>query len=302
MSVKDFYTREYDLKPKKKPSKMEYKGSTHTSNELYSVEAYSNRIVETYDFPEINKNSFLFIDSETKFNEVCYAIDFYLEVMETYGFGKELAIEIASDNTKLFMFGKEELERRLNILKGFALDYEMLMKNTIFNSINSKTLYNIIQYLRASGINITIEEIEKYYKSKRDSIVEFNIEIDKKRKNYISILSACGCTKEEAEFVLELNPYILKIEVGDLKKITAILWQYKLDLDVLTKSCELQKLSPQMIYSLTEVLKSMNLEVTEENILNLYMDSDKDMINEMARERKLTAGKMGIIYSNYYRR
>ena len=302
MSIKDFYTKEYDSKPKKKPSKMEYKGSSHTPNEIYAPEAYSIRIVEMYGFPEINRNSFLFIDSETKFNEVCCTIDFYLEIMEGYNFDKESAIKIASDNTKLFMTFKEELERKINVLKEFALDREILIKNTVVNSINSKTLYNIVQYLKALGIEVTIKNIEIFYNIRKESIIEFNRLIEAKRKNYIDKLIALGCSEEEGKLFLEHNPYILKMDIGDLNKITAILWQYGLDCQMLTRSEELQKINPKVLYALTEALKSMNVEVTEENILVLYKKSDKETIVEFLRSNELSAGKMGVIYSEFYRR
>ena len=112
--MKEFFIKEYENKPKKKPSKMEYKGSTHAPNEIYAPEAYSIRVVQTYGFPEINRNSFLFIDSDTRFNEVCDSIDFYLEVMEGYNFDRKTARIIASDNTGLFRMPTEELKKKVS--------------------------------------------------------------------------------------------------------------------------------------------------------------------------------------------
>lgn len=302
MSIKDFYTKEYDSKPKKKPSKGEYKGHMFISNELNGPASYADKIIEEYGFPGINKTSFYFIENPVQFNEVCHTIDFYLEIMEGYNFDRETAIKIASDNTRLFSFGKAELEEKLNILREFALDHEVLLKNTIINSINSKILYNIVQYLKALGIPVTIENIDKFYTIKKESIFEFNREIEKRRKNYIAMLIGLGCSKEEAKFILEQNPYILKMDVADLRKSTAILCQYGLDVHMLTRSEELKKINPKVLYAITETIKSMQIEVTAENIILLYEETDVETLVEMVNQRKLTHAKMGAIYSSYGKR
>lgn len=302
MSIKNEVVYIYDNKPKNQPPKIYSEERTYIIGELSGPASYADKILKKYGFPKIIKTAFYFIENSDQYSEACRTIDFYFETMKKYNFDRETSIRIVSDNIGLFRAGKEELNKKVDILKEFSLDKEFLTKITYINSMSSKTLYNIVQYLKAFNFPITIKNIEELYREKKENIFEFNKLIDSRSKNYIGILVTLGYSKEEAEFVLKQNPCILRIDIADLRKLTAILWQYGLDVQMLTKNDELKKINPKVLYAITETIKSMQLEVTEDNISDFYEKSDRKELLEIVNCRKLTTGKMGVIYSQFNRK